>query len=380
MNADITVDVSEGKLTGATNTMCSFVESKMVRILRLSRLFGCLFISNLSGKTLSNAYVTWKSLYTMYAAVWLWIGFVRRAIYMLSISARSIDASSNFSDYVTLAFRVLVLLKVLINYASLCLGSAKLLDFLQSATAFERATSYVPEGMKKCDVSRALFNFTLRSALWVCFVSSFFAARTTTPGHVSLLKYLPFAGEAVVFCGEVAFFFYDILVYAIVARCSEVLVQYLKYEVAKLQICHSNETSFAVAEEHSPVSTVTKVRANICKIKALKNSLNGLCGPGIVVSTACLLTYSCVNMYRYFILNQSQVHLWLPLVYMAYCAFSLADMAFLSEDLGREVAGAVITFGVILVQTGRDLSHPTDVHESNVSTVIVGQPGSFNFT
>ncbi|XP_037524527.1 uncharacterized protein LOC119401674 [Rhipicephalus sanguineus] len=282
-------------------------------------------------------------------------------------------------------------------------------------------------------MSRMLFNVTLRATLWICFLCSFHAARLKTPGRLSLLKYLPGGREAVVFCGEVGFFFYDMLVYGVVTRCSEVLVQYLKREVARLEVCYLNERSSEAVGQSSPAWTVAIVRGNVCKIKALKASLNDLCGPSIVISTACLLMYSCVNMYRYFILNQSQVHLWLPLVYMTYCAFCLADMAFVSEDLGREaiklkdtakglaiehptneyliqvrylhniiepedmcltggnffrldsgllvtVTGAVITFGVILVQTGRDLSHQSDLSQGNVSTFTEGQSESFNCT
>ncbi|KAH7938741.1 hypothetical protein HPB52_000160 [Rhipicephalus sanguineus] len=143
INPAIVVNINERKPVGAVDSTCSLAEAKVLWYLRLSRLFGCLFISNLSGKTLSNAVATWKTPYVIYAALWLWIAFVHRGIHMLSIT------SLGFSDYVTLAFRVFLLLKVLVNYASFCLGSAKLLDFLQSATAFEKTTSFTPTARKK---------------------------------------------------------------------------------------------------------------------------------------------------------------------------------------------------------------------------------------
>ncbi|KAL1421631.1 hypothetical protein MTO96_004020 [Rhipicephalus appendiculatus] len=52
----------------------------------------------------------------------------------------------------------------------------------------------------------------------------------------------------------------------------------------------------------------------------------------------------------------------------------------LDSGLLVTVTGAVITFGVILVQTGRDLSPGSDMNQGNVSIFIEEHTESFNCT
>ncbi|KAL1421657.1 hypothetical protein MTO96_023122 [Rhipicephalus appendiculatus] len=177
----------------------------------------------------------------------------------------------------------------------------------------------------------------------------------------------------------------------------------------------------AATEQWNSVAMVATVRVNVCKIKALKTCLNDTCSPAIVTSTACLLIFMCVNLQRLFILKPSDLLFWLSVGYTAYSACCLLDMAFVSEDLAKEarklkqaaesmaavdptseyliqvrylydsiepeemclsgagffrldrallltMAGAVITYAIILMQTESDLSQPWNLMQGNVSS------------
>ncbi|KAH6924004.1 hypothetical protein HPB50_010231 [Hyalomma asiaticum] len=308
----------------------------MLWYLRFSRLFGCLFITMLNGKTISTAAVAWKSPYIIYAILWFCIAIVRRVISMLSMVTKPRGSSRDFNHYVMIAFRAFLLPKVFVSYTCVGLGSAKLLDFLQGAAAFEKATLFTLTGQKKSHISRTLFNFVLRTTLRICLVVTLFVAWLRAQRRAPALTYLPVGLEAMNFCGDVAFFFYDFIVYAIITRCSEVLVSYIGYEVKRLQSCHLTETSLALSEQFNSVSTVATVRINVCKINALRACLDDLCGPAMVSSTAALLGNCCIYMYRFIVLRMTQAEIWLSMSYVTYSALCMVDITLISEDLQRE--------------------------------------------
>ncbi|KAH7939441.1 hypothetical protein HPB52_012696 [Rhipicephalus sanguineus] len=255
---------------------------------------------------------------------------------MLSIPTGTADPYHSFIENVGFLIRTLSLLKALVNYACLCLGSGNLLSFMKCATLFEKSISPVPIVVKR-DWSRTLFNVALRTTMGVSLVSVFVTSRMLSSANPNVtLKYLPVGREAVALCSDIAFFLYDSIVYATVTRCSEVLVQYLKFEVARLEAHQLGDMS-AATEQWNSVAIVATVRVNVCKIKTMKTCLNDTCSPAIVTSTACLLIFMCVNLQRLFILKPDEVLFWLSVGYMAYCACCLIDMVFVSEDLEKEV-------------------------------------------
>ncbi|KAH6923992.1 hypothetical protein HPB50_010219 [Hyalomma asiaticum] len=307
-------------------------------LIRTARFFGCLFISNFSSQTLDKSVASWKSPYIVYAAMWLWILLAHRGRITLSVPPTTLEPYQDFIENVGFVIRVLALLKALVNCACFCFGSAGFLEFMKSATSFERSSSPVSTEGRTTDWSRVLFNLALRTIIWVSLALVFFTTRMISISHAnSTLKYLPAGREAVAFCSDVAFFTYDFLMYPAVIVCSEVLVLYLKRELARLEACRNSETMSSVTGQCDPVTVVDTVRVNVCKIKAMKTRLNDLCSPAIVTSSACLLISMCVNLQRLFLLKTNEALFWLSVGYMSYNACCLADMAFVSEDLGKEV-------------------------------------------
>ncbi|XP_065306312.2 gustatory receptor for sugar taste 64e-like [Dermacentor albipictus] len=372
---------------------------------RLSRFFGCLFISNLSGKTLKKATATWKSPYTVYAAFWFSMFLGYQTIALVSTS-KSVDKDKTFPRYLRFVSYAISVAKVCVNYMCFCLGSKGLLEFLRNATLFERSTSFSPRVKRRLNFARRAFNVTVRTVLVASFIGAFGIA--VTEG----MRKLPSAPlhwrlgiGAVVLGSEVAFFMYESLVHVIMTRCSEVLQRYLESELARLEANCTTDTHYA---QLSSVSKIAMVRVNVCKIKALKRRLDKICGPAIVASSASLLALLCLNVYRSFTVDVHELELWLPIVYTVYCCLCLVDMAFVSDDLAKQtrkvkdaaktvtmlyspkeyfqqvrylhntiepeemcftgsnffrldrgllltVTGSVITFAVILMQTGGDL-------------------------
>ncbi|XP_037577266.2 uncharacterized protein LOC119459680 [Dermacentor silvarum] len=334
---DFVVAVERPAAAESNNAMCSLMVTRMFWCSRLSRFFGCLFISNLNGKTLKKATATWKSPYTLYAALWFSIFVGYQTIALVSTS-NSVDIHKTFPRYLRFVSYAVSVAKVCVNYVCFCLGSEGLLEFLRNATVFEKSTSFSPKVKTKLNLGRRLFNATVRTVLVASFIGAFCIA--VTEG----MRKLPSAPlhwrlgiGAVVLGSELAFFLYDSLVHVITTRCSEVMQRYLESELARLEANCTTDTHYA---QLSSVSKIAMVRVNVCKIKALKISLDKICGPAIVASSTSLLALLCLNVYRSFTLDVHELELWLPIVYTVYCCFCLVDMAFVSDDLAKQVRDA----------------------------------------
>ncbi|XP_037581677.2 uncharacterized protein LOC119464853 [Dermacentor silvarum] len=188
----------------------------------------------------------------------------------------------------------------------------------------------------------------------------------------------------------------------------EVLVQYVKAQVTAFEECQATWASRMALRDAA--AKIEAVRVNVCKIRALKNAVNDVWGPAIVTSSACLVGMLCTTLYRSFYIRVVHEDAWLRFTYTVYSALCFVDMVLVSSDLGSEVenlkeatkpmslldatdayslqvsylhdiiepdsmclsagrffridrtllvtmAGSIITFTVILVQTSDDIMH-----------------------
>ncbi|KAL1469817.1 hypothetical protein MTO96_024799 [Rhipicephalus appendiculatus] len=334
--ADFVVTVVQTKASESNKAACSLMVARLLWYNRLTRFFGCFFVSNLSGKTLKNAVATWKSPYTVYASLWFSI-FLGYQVIALTSTSRSVDIHKTFPRYLRFVSYAVTVAKVCVNYVSFCLGSEGLLEFMRDATAFETSTTFSPTVKRRRDRGRRLFDAIVRAMLLTSFVGAFIIALTDG------MRKLPLASAplravvgTLVLCSEVAFFLYDSMLHVITTRCSEVLLQYLESELTTLEANCSNQMTLTHYAQLNSASKIAMVRANVCKIKALKASLDKICGPAIVASSSSLLALLCLNVYRSFTLDVTELELWLPIVYTLYCGLCLVEMAFVSDDLSKQ--------------------------------------------
>ncbi|KAL3209379.1 hypothetical protein MRX96_038149 [Rhipicephalus microplus] len=410
---DVVVPVKETTASNSKKAACSLMVARLLWYSRLTRFCGCLFVSNLSIETLENAVATWKSPYTAYAALCFSVFLGYQVIALTSIS-RSVDVHKTFPRHLRFVSYAITVAKVCVNYVSFCLGSRGLLEFLKGATAFETSTSFSAVVKRRLDRGRRLFDAVVRAMLFASFVGAFFIALADG------LKKLPPTSapwRAVVvtgaLCCAMAFFLYDSTVHVITTRCSEVLLRYLESESLRLEANCSNQVAHYA--QLNSASEIAAVRVNVCKIKALKANLDKICGPAIAASSTSLLALLCLNVYRSFTMDVTESELWLPIVYTLYCGLCLVEMAFVSQDLQKQAkklknttksvamirsskeylqqirylhstiepeemcltgasffrldrglllrgTGSVITFAVILMQTGGDLKRRMGLH------------------
>ncbi|KAL3212894.1 hypothetical protein MRX96_051811 [Rhipicephalus microplus] len=172
---DIVVPVKETTASNSKKAACSLMVARLLWYSRLTRFFGCFFVSNLSIETLENAVATWKSPYTAYAALCFSVFLGYQVVALTSIS-RSVDVHKTFPRHLRFVSYAITVAKVCVNYVSFCLGSQGLLEFLKGATAFETSTSFSAAVKRRLDRGRRLFDAVVRATLFASFVGAFFIA------------------------------------------------------------------------------------------------------------------------------------------------------------------------------------------------------------
>ncbi|XP_077494845.1 uncharacterized protein LOC144105599 isoform X2 [Amblyomma americanum] len=391
-------------------------QSYMVRLFiihaRFIRFFGCLFIGNMKKESLKNARMTWKSPYLIYSIAWLATLTTMEGITIASKATCLSDKSCKFSESIGFIAHVVAAVKWLFNFICLAFGSRRLLDFLRDAAELEKCTGFVPEKRSICRYNgRAWFKVVLRSAMLATAVSCF--------SLVFLMHCRMFSGErkhwhplfkALAVLSSVALLFCESYMYMSLVHFCGVLVQYLRAQVATFEECRRMTKATTLAYV-AAASRIEEVRANVCKIKALKAVINSVWSPMILVSSASLLGSLCMTLYRSFhVTALALVDTWIAVTYTAYSTLGFVDFVLTSSDLASEVrklkdavknaalleptnpyshqvqylhdiiepdemcltaggffrldrsllvtmAGSVITFTVILVQTSDDLKH-----------------------
>ncbi|KAH7940337.1 hypothetical protein HPB52_023051 [Rhipicephalus sanguineus] len=296
---------------------------------RLCRLFGCLYISNINDKTLKTCKASWKSIYTLYALACLAMLVIFEGYSILNKIGCNVGWNCGFGKFLGTISHSVCAFEVFWSIVCLAHGSTRILKFLRGAADFEVS-------------------------------SGFMGPRST----VTLL-------------------FYESLTYVSSTCFCEVLLRYLKAQVTALDKLLPAITSRV--ELRDAAARIETIRVNVCTINELKNIVNEIWCPALVASSGSLVVLTCVAMYRSF--TELHPEAMVANSYAAFCLLCFVDMVLLSDDLGGEIrylhdavdpddmcltagrffrldrpllvamAGSVITFTVILVQTSGDLKH-----------------------
>ncbi|KAL1430911.1 hypothetical protein MTO96_014758 [Rhipicephalus appendiculatus] len=389
---------------------------------KVCTLFGCFFIRNLDGSSLYKATATWRSPYTLYALAWFVLVLTTEAFIIFNkITYTNIKIF--FTDVLITTIHMCSFFMSIINILCMTLGSKKLLELFRKAALFERSsgigcllrqrwtTGRWPRALRKVGVAAS-------GAILTGLCVAIIIANHFKVGERALNLTLP--SLLIRLVSQLMFVFWECLMYIVVSSVSEVLVDYLRSQKQRLRECQRCVEEQRLDSEMA-ASAVETIRKNVSTIRTLKTHLNAIWDPAMVAFLVCSLWVHCTSWYCLFTNEAYHVRIWLGMSYSCYSAFRLLDLAVISHDLRSEarhiqgvtrnatlahardtykrqirflhdsvdpkgmrlkgghffyidmtllvsMAGSVITYTVILVQTNHGFSYQAGVCLANTTT------------
>ncbi|KAH7940341.1 hypothetical protein HPB52_023055 [Rhipicephalus sanguineus] len=351
---------------------------------RLCRICGCCFIKDFLATPPRSPRIVWLHWYTLYAAacfafyVWFEIDVVTRDAIELS------DTHRFFTKSLLVLLHVVIIVKASGNFLTMVLGCRKMLDFFTAAARFERDVD-VPSC--KCCAQRHFFWYDLAGVLTlvVYFVSYTVALfhqeqKVDRDGEEWTLRDL--VDRACSVFAAILFFVYDSVNFIALRRTAEVLVVYVTH---LKEIMESYTGDKAVPCELEAAQKVQAMRLHLCTVQELKDSINGVLQISVVVSSVGLLLVTCISLFTVITEGLQRTELWIAIGYSAFNSYEFLRLAQVSQSLSNAVqylhssinpedislngsdffkinlallvsmAGSIITYTVILVQTSPDL-------------------------
>ncbi|KAH6924695.1 hypothetical protein HPB50_022138 [Hyalomma asiaticum] len=321
---------------------------------RLCRICGCCFIKDFLAMPPRSPRIVWLHWYTLYAAacfafyVWYEIDVVTRDAIELS------DTHRFFTKSLLVLLHVVIIVKASGNFLTLMLGCRKMLDFFCAAAKFERDVE-IPSC--KCCAQRHFFWHDIAGFLtFVVYFVSYTVAlfhqeqKVDQDGEQWTLREI--VDRACSVFAAILFFTYDSVNFIALRRLSEVLVRYVTHLRETMEDYTGDK---AVPCELEAAQKVQAMRLHLCTVLELKNSINGVLQISVVVSCVGLLLVTCISLFTVITEGLQRTELWIAIGYSAFNSFEFLMLAKVSQSLCNAMAGSIITYTVILVQTSPDL-------------------------
>ncbi|KAL1430838.1 hypothetical protein MTO96_014699 [Rhipicephalus appendiculatus] len=320
------------------------------------RASGCLFVSNLNRRNLDRARVTWRSFYTIYCLLCASILFSFRIRQIWQGTDNASDSKGALTSSLLAIMRNVIGLESLVAFIVMSVRSGALLRFLRKASAFEASMS-VPA------CHRVERQYLLP---YVCHVLAFASMNLYTLG---LFGWALIAAYSHLSTAEILHAFY-----AIAANALYMASDYGNKATARAACEVLVDILDQKRESRLKIRDVEDVRVNMATIQSLKEEINAVLNPCILLF--CLRSFSviCLSGYMLARLSFSQDISMLVLFYLLSNAFALIDLAYIrffyntidprsmclsgggffaiDAKTLMHVAEAVVTYTVIFVQTG----------------------------
>ncbi|XP_037570505.1 uncharacterized protein LOC119452382 [Dermacentor silvarum] len=122
--------------------------------------------------------------------------------------------------------------------------------------------------------------------------------------------------------------------FVVLRPCLEVLLLYIRqqYEVVRCMIDGGGSTVFV-----NPARKVEEVRMNLCAIALLKQQLNCIWRWSIMASGAVVLLFACSFTYSAFVEGFSTLQSLVGMIYTSLLVLDLLDIAGLSQEMVNEL-------------------------------------------
>ncbi|KAL3204994.1 hypothetical protein MRX96_041108 [Rhipicephalus microplus] len=314
--------------------MISAMAARVRPYAKLCRAAGVFFIRNLHCANTRDVAVTWKSWYTLYSLGCLVTFTLGQLYFVASNTFRLLASVRSFTKSLVLVLPTVVAFKVTVNVASSVFGSWTMLEFFKKSAEHEMTAAF---DWKKYRY-RCRLSYALRFFVGISFFAHLIANAdiTTRLLHIEGNSLLEFVLKATVFLFNFLFFTYDMLHFIILRPCCEVLISYVRQEQDSLNyILAMSETSFT---KMATVATqLDRVRLNISSVVNLRKVLNSAWQFSIMASAAGLLIASCICIYSLFDEGVPKDQLLLIMSYCGYAMVDFVDVARLSQTMGNEV-------------------------------------------
>ncbi|EEC13731.1 hypothetical protein IscW_ISCW011824 [Ixodes scapularis] len=302
----------------------------------LCRIGGCFFIQNFNRHSLDKARIAWKSLYTLYSAlcvlfsfgffIWFDVAFIIRE------ASTAYGLSGLFSETLSLTLHAVVSSRILINLSLMIAGSGKLLDFFRRAVIFEQTTGFEPA--KCCAplsrkpgwslLRRTLVVVTLATS-YVLLVNFYIVHYTGAISPEWALTSKVVGSIAAVFL-----FLYDSLCYVVLRCCSGVLLEYVSAQLRAFQDCSKPKDILPQMQASRQLETI---RLNVCSIRELTQILNSIWKASLAGKCAGIILANCVVLYSMFHDGVFKRQIWVTLSYCAYSSLAFLELVFISQAL-----------------------------------------------
>ncbi|XP_037580512.2 uncharacterized protein LOC119463758 [Dermacentor silvarum] len=299
----------------------------------LCRAAGVFFIRNLQSGSPKDWTVSLKSWYTLYSVGCLLTFALAELYFVADNTVRLYATVRTFTKSLVLVIPMVVAFKVVVNIASAVSGSWTMLEFFKMSAEHEmRAAFDWKKYQWRCRLSYALRFF----------VAIFFFAHLVANANITIrllnvegYSFLEFVLKGAMLLFNFLFFMYDMLHFIILRPCCEVLIGYVRQEQDTLKriLGIGEKPTFKITTFNTELD---RVRLNLSSIVNLRRVLNSAWQFSITASAVVLLIVSCICVYSAFDEGVPTDQLLLTISYCGYATIDFVDVARLSQRMANE--------------------------------------------
>ncbi|KAL1479994.1 hypothetical protein MTO96_051407 [Rhipicephalus appendiculatus] len=305
-------------------------------VARLFRLFGCFHIRDLNDKAISRASVKWKTPYTLYSAAWLFfVLFFQGFVQANKISA--LTSRATFTKVLVITVRLFALANALVTIYCATIRASDLLEFFRKAALFEAHTGFRAPSRSALSSRRRCFFAFLRVAKLAVTMAAFCVLLAALFGPSSLASVRHRWNVAIKIMSafaDVVFILYESVMYMVLSRTADVLVHYVRAQLRAFENC---QRSLRAAPCKADLALgLEAIRGNLSSIREMKARLNDIWNPAILTSSVCLLWSQCISLYCLFVDRAARLDVWLGFFYSWFCSLRFLELAVVSHDLRME--------------------------------------------
>ncbi|XP_077492487.1 uncharacterized protein LOC144103704 [Amblyomma americanum] len=299
----------------------------------LCRAAGAFYIQNLQAANTDDMVITWRCWYSLYSLVCLLAFSTGELVFVANNLRRLYATVRHFTRSLVVVIPAVVIVKVVVNIASAIFGSWAMLEFFKKSAEHERRTGFDrKEHRYGCRLSYLLRFFIVASFLVHQIANANITVRMLDAEGNSFFE---FALKSGMLLFNFLFFIYDMLHFIVLRPCCEGLISYVLQEQNTLKSIL--ESDYVFVAKLSGVTELERVRINVATIANLRRVLNGAWQYSIMTSAVVLLTMSCICIYGVFDEGVPTDQLLLTMSYCFCSTVDLIDIARLSQTMANEV-------------------------------------------
>ncbi|XP_077493997.1 uncharacterized protein LOC144104713 [Amblyomma americanum] len=301
------------------------MSKRLYRLATMWRVCGCFFIADIKSHELSQARVPWKSFYTLYSLLCASVLFSFRIMQLRPSIQSATEERGTVSNSLLAFMRHVIGLEVIVVFVVMATRSGAILGFLLNARSFETSMTVPPfhRARKQC-----MMPYVCNIFFFTCMVSYTFYR--TLALLIAAYHHMTTSDILVVLYTLVANALYLACDYGNKATARAVCEVFIDYVSIQVDILKRKQESGLNARD------VEELRVSMSAIQGLKDEINAVLNPCIVLF--CLRAFSVVCSSGYVLLRMGFGHETsaLLLFHCLQVAFGLLDLAFMSQTLESE--------------------------------------------